>query len=78
MTVRDYLTQSLENLSDTELQEVAEYVTFLKFRARGLFTPEAKAAEVGALYAEFGQEDQLLAEAGMGEYYAGLLAEDEQ
>jgi hypothetical protein len=76
MTVR--LTQSLDNLSDTELQEVAEYVMFLRLRSRGLFAPEMQTSNLESLYAEFAQEDHFLAEAGMAEYHVNLQAEDEQ
>ena len=32
--------------------------------------------QLAALYAEFAEEDRLLAEEGMEDYYQGLLAED--
>ena len=33
-SVREQVTQTIEKLSDAEIQLVAEYLSFLKFRAR--------------------------------------------
>lgn len=63
MTVKDYLTQS---------------VVSLRLRSRGLFAPQDQTQNWEALYAEFAEEDHLLAEAGMAEYHAGLQTEDER
>ena len=76
MTVKEYVTQVLESLSETELQQVAEYLAFLKFRARVYAIPRLDTTQVGALYAEFADEDQAMAEEGMSDYNAGLFAED--
>jgi len=76
MTVKEYVTQVVESLSEAELQQVAEYLAFLKFRARVSAAPRLTAAQMGTLYAEFADEDHQLAEAGLAEYKAGLTAED--
>jgi hypothetical protein len=76
MTVKDYVTQVLESLDETELQQVAEYVAFLKFRARVGAMPPLDTTQIGALYAEFAEEDRALAEEGMADYGTGLIAED--
>ena len=34
MSIREQVAHELDNLSDVELEQVAEYVAFLKFRAR--------------------------------------------
>jgi hypothetical protein len=78
MTVKEYVTQALESLTDAELQEVAEYVAFLKFRARVALPPQLDEAQLARLYAEFADDDRRLAEEGMAEYQTGLLAEDAQ
>ncbi len=67
MTIREYVTQVVESLSEAELQQVAEYLAFLKFRARVYAAPHLTAEQMGTLYAEFADEDRKLAEADMTE-----------
>jgi hypothetical protein len=76
MSLKEHVIQALETLSEAELEKVAEYVAFLNFRARVRATSPRDAARFAALYAAFGMQDRDLAEAGMGDYTAGLLAED--
>lgn len=76
MSVTEYVTQALATLNDEELQQVAEYVAFLKFRARRSRTLALDATQLAALYAEFADEDRVLAEEGMAEYHTALQAED--
>ena len=71
------LVQDLETLSEADLEELATYISFLKFRShfknhQSLLDSE-KLAE---LYAEFAQEDVALAEEDMADYYTALQAED--
>ena len=77
MSVKEQVTRALDTLSDAELRQVAEYVDFLKFRARRTM-PALSDTELAALYAEFGDEDRALAEEGMAEYSEALQAEDTQ
>jgi hypothetical protein len=77
MSVKDQVVQAIEHLSDTQLQQVIEYVDFLKFRA-GRMPSSLDDAQLATLYAEFAQEDQALAEDGLADYNAGLQAEDVQ
>jgi hypothetical protein len=76
MTVKEYVNQVLEDLSETELQQVAEYLAFLKFRANMSIMPHLDTAQIGTLYARFAEEDHIMAEEGMAEYHAGLVKED--
>ena len=76
MTVKEYVDQSLRGLSDMELAEVAEYLAFLRFRARAHAAPPFDTAQIASLYAEFAAKDRDLAEEGIGEYACGLAAED--
>ncbi len=76
MTLREQLSQSLESLSDAELQQVAEFLAFLKFRCRLGAVTSIDPAEIGAQYAESAQEDGELAEQGIAEYGQGLRSED--
>lgn len=76
MSLKEYVTQAIEGLNEAELTQLAEYLTFLRFRARLPVMPSVDKAQLATLYAEFGEEDRLLAEEGMEEYAIGLRAED--
>jgi prephenate dehydratase len=78
MSVKGQVTQALDTLSESELQQVAEYVTFLRFRARVAPQPVVDAAQLATLYAEFADEDRALAEEGLEGYRAHLHDEDTQ
>jgi hypothetical protein len=71
------LVPALEQLDDHELQEVTTYVAFLRFRTwQTKQLPLAETGNLAALYAEFGVEDQIEAEASRQEYLRLLQAED--
>lgn len=76
MTAKEIVTQAIDSLSESELWQVAEYVAFLKFRARLSQPLQVDEDKLALLYAEFADEDRLLAEEGMADYDAGLLTED--
>lgn len=76
MSIKEQVTQELDSLSEAELKQIAEYVTFLKFRARVKATPAPDETQLAALYAEFADEDRKLAEEGMSDYAKGLIKED--
>ena len=76
MSVREYVTRTLAEFDDQELELIAEYLAFLKFRARGRAKPQFETSKLESLYAEFATEDHLLAEAGLEDYQLGLYAED--
>lgn len=77
MLTKEYITRELDTLNKTELRQVADFVAFLKFRAARVVNISALDAETAQLYAEFAEEDRLLAEQGMGEYSVKLQHEDE-
>lgn len=74
-SVKDPITHEIEQLSETELNQVAEYLAFLKFRARPTPKPLDEAS-LAALYGEFADEDRQLAEEGMEDHLEGLARED--
>jgi hypothetical protein len=76
MSVKEQVVQGLDTLSEAELVEVAEFLAFLKFRARFQPTPKFDEAQLATLYQACAEEDQMLAEAGMAEYMYGLCQED--
>ena len=69
------LKKDIDQLSNDQLQQVAEFVAFLKFREkrkRIVLDPVLLAT----LTTEFAQEDRTLAEMGMDDYKAMLIHED--
>jgi hypothetical protein len=76
MSVKEHVIQGLDALSEAELIQVAEFVAFLKFRARLQPISTLDEAQLATLYAAFAEEDQALAEEGLAEYVHGLCQED--
>ncbi len=76
MTARQYITRALDAFTEDQLAEVAQYVNFLRFRARSQPPVSYNEAQVASLYAEFAAEDRTLAEEGMRDFAQGLAAED--
>jgi len=74
MSLKEYVAHEVETLGEKELQAVAEYVSFLKFRSR----TSVDGARLASLYSEFEQEDRELAESGMADYAHALTQEDAQ
>jgi hypothetical protein len=72
MSLREFVAHEVETLGENELQAVAEYVSFLKFRSR----TSLDEARLASLYSEFEQEDHELAETGMADYAHELSKED--
>ncbi|PPT05785.1 Programmed cell death antitoxin YdcD [Geitlerinema sp. FC II] len=69
------LKPEIDRLTNEQLQEVADFIAFLKFRdkrRRVVLDP----AQLTSLATEFAEEDRTLAEAGMGDYAAMLDRED--
>jgi hypothetical protein len=72
MSIKEDVLQGLETLSEAELAQVAEFVAFLKFRARFQPMPALAEAQLATLYTACAEEDRALAEEGMAEYGYGL------
>jgi hypothetical protein len=70
----EHLKQDLDHLSSPQLQQVADFIAFLKFRDRSRRTVEP--SQFAAL-AEFADDDRAMAEAGMNDYASLLAQEDE-
>jgi hypothetical protein len=70
------LTQALGELDDRQLEDVARYVSYVRLRGRLPSTANLSEADLKALYAEAGDEDRDLAEAGISDYAVGLIRED--
>ncbi|MCI0486595.1 MAG: hypothetical protein L0229_08340 [Blastocatellia bacterium] len=78
MSVREEIIQQLQELNDDQLKQVADYLSFVKYRSRIRPVTPFDERQLAALYAEFAEEDLELAEAGIGDYHEALLKEDGQ
>jgi hypothetical protein len=78
MSLKEQVAHDLDNLGDAELKQVADFVAFLKFRARVNRMPVIDEARLAALHDEFAEEDRKLAAEGMLDYAEGLEREDTQ
>lgn len=76
MTLKEQVAQKIDQLSEDDLKAVAEYLSFISFRSRSRKRNHFDAEQIAALYSEFGDEDQVLAEAGIKEYDQQLKRED--
>lgn len=72
MSLKEYVAHEMETLGETELLAVAEYLSFLKFRAQN----SGEENRLAALYGEFDREDRELAVSGMDDYASALARED--
>lgn len=69
------LKQDLDRLTSEQLQQVAEFIAFLKFRAKRDRRVRLDPSQLTTL-ATFGEEDSALAEVGMSDYATILHQED--
>jgi ABC-type phosphate transport system auxiliary subunit len=76
MSTRERVVTTLADLTETQMQEVADFLEFLKFRERQKHDSQLDDATLEALYAEFAEEDRELSEAGLGQHVANLELED--
>ncbi len=78
MTLGEQVFREIEQLGETELQQVAGYLEFFKLRSRNHSSSVIDATHLSELYAECDQEDRLMAEEGMEDYTDALYAEDKR
>ena len=76
MSLREYVGLELNSLDEPTLKQVAWHIDSLWYKNRrgALSTPNE--SEFESLYAEFADEDRVMAEEGMGEYAILLKSED--
>jgi hypothetical protein len=78
MSIKEQIVQELDRLSETYLEQLARYLAFLKYQARIESALAIDEQKVGALYAEFGEVDRVMAEEGLADYACSLQKEDAQ
>ena len=71
------LKQDLDQLTYEQLQQVADFIAFLKFRHNRRHGLSLAPSQLAALATEFAEADRALAETGMGDYAAMIHNEDE-
>lgn len=76
MAAKEHIIEEIEELDPAQLQEVEDYLAFLKFRSRLQPAQSFDQNVVAGLYREFAAEDRSLAEEGMAEYARDLKRED--
>jgi len=76
ISTKEKVVTDLAELNDAQLQTVAEFLEFLKFREHRRVEPQFDDVALEILYAEFADEDLELAEVGLAEYAANLERED--
>jgi hypothetical protein len=72
------LKQDLDRLSHNQLQQVADFIAFLKFRSQHHARIVINPTHLADLFTEFADEDRTLAEAGMNDYAVMLQQEDQK
>ena len=75
LITRDIVKQKVDQLSQEEIQEVANFIAFLKFRNRRS-SRSFDLNQLALLQTEFAEEDRALAEVGISDYTSILNQED--
>jgi hypothetical protein len=74
----EVLKQELDRLTHNQLQQVADFIAFLKFRNQRQHRVVLDPMQLSALFTEFADEDRAFAEEGMNDYAVMLQQEDRQ
>jgi hypothetical protein len=76
MITKEQIVQTVNSLSQTELEQLAQFLAFIKYQSRISTIPSFDESQVAALYAESAEEDRDLAEEGISDYAVALAQED--
>ena len=76
MITKEEIVQTVQSLSKTELEQLAQYLAFIKYQSRIKPNPPFDENELSVLYREFGTEDRELAEERIPDYAGALSQED--
>ena len=69
------ITREIETINEEQLKQIADFIAFLKFRAR-YSSWAADENQIADLYKEFAEEDWRFPEEGLEEYAELLRQED--
>jgi hypothetical protein len=72
------IKQDLDRLTHSQLQQVADFIAFLKFRNQRQRRVVLDPTQLSNMFTEFADEDLALAEAGMNDYAVMLHQEDQE
>lgn len=76
MSTREQIVNELASLSEDQLEQVAQYLAFIKHQSRAIAIQSFDENQLAALYAESAEEDRELAEEGIPDYVVALARED--
>ena len=68
--------QDLDRLTHNQIQQVADFIAFLKFRNQRQHRVVLDPIQLSKLFTEFADEDRTFAEEGMSDYATMLYQED--
>ena len=68
--------QDLDRLTHNQIQQVADFIAFLKFRNQRQHRVVLDPIQLSKLFTEFAEEDRAFAEEGMSDYATMLYQED--
>lgn len=76
MSLKERVTHEIEALREDEIEEVVEFLAFLRFRGRIKTATIDDEKRIASLYADFADEDRSLADEGISDYATLLDRED--
>lgn len=76
MSIKEQVFADINTLNETQLRQIVDFLSFLKYQAYSRFKPNIDEAKLAGLYAEFADEDIALAEETIEDYTANLAGED--
>jgi len=76
MITKEEIVQTVDQLNPSELEQLAQFLAFIKYRSRITTIPSLDESQLAALYAECAEEDRDLAEEGILDYAVALARED--
>lgn len=76
MKVQERLQEEIKSLNEQQLNDLEQYIAFLKYRSRFMILRSFDNDNIFSLYRKFSKEDIKFAEEGMDDYIVGLNKED--
>jgi len=76
MSTKEEIVQTVYQLRPSELEQLAQFLAFIKYQSRITTIPSLDESQLAALYAGCAEEDRDLAEEGISDYAVALAQED--